>query len=206
MGKLEPGKYVGEDGTERYWDGEQWLTLSETPSPKQGFSSPRRKPIIVGSIAVALLVGGFFAYSAAMESQRRADFDEKVALEKRAHESKASSLRAFFSDAVNKCGAADDIEFGPDYLSMKTWGNESFSGVFYETYVCILDAVEMPPQIQDRVGATRALDGTLTGDWDVQSGDGQVYADWSYHPDSGARMTMELESEYFERFVAPEYE
>ena len=89
---------------------------------------------------------------------------------------------------------------------MKTVGNESFSGVFYDTYLCVLDAIEIPPQIKDRVLATRALDGTLSDDWEVLNSDGVVSADWSYHPDSGARMTMELESDYFDDFVAPEYE
>jgi len=206
MANMEPGNYKGEDGVERFWDGEQWLTPVKSESPRTGNRLALRKPIIIGATAVILIGGGFIAYSAASESQRKADFEENVGLEKRAYESKASALSSFFADAAKDCDAADDIDTGRDYLSMKTWGDESFSGVFYDTYLCVLDAIEMPPQIKDRVLATRALDGTLSDDWEVLNSDGVVSADWSYHPDSGARMTMELESDYFDDFVAPEYE
>lgn len=206
MAQMEPGNYRGEDGVERFWDGEQWLTPVQAPPSGGPNWSTLRKPIIFGSSALVLVVGGFFAYSAVSESQRKADFEETVALEKRAYESKAASLGSFLADAADDCDASEDIDTGRDYLSMKTWGNESFSGVFYETYVCVMNAMEMPPQVQDRVGATRALDGTLTGDWEVFGGDGVVTAQWSYHPDSGARMTVELESDYFDPYVAPQYE
>ena len=205
MGKLEPGAYTGEDGVQRFWDGEQWLTPTPSGSAPKLDMEKIKRPLILGGTALVVIVGTIFGYSALSESQKKADFEEQVALEKQAYESRAKLMGTFFDRASRDCDAGDEVESGRDYMSVKTWGKESFTGVSYATFVCLLDAIEMPPQVEDRVMATRALDGTLNGDWDILNGDGEVTAEWSYHPDSGSRLTVELESKYFDPFVAPEY-
>ena len=47
------------------------------------------------------------------------------------------------------------------------------------------DALGLPDSLYERMGATRALDGTQTADYD------NVFISWSYHPDSGLKVIYE---------------
>ena len=74
MGKLEPGAYTGEDGVQRFWDGEQWLTPTPSGSAPKLDMEKIKRPLILGGTALVVIVGTIFGYSALSESQKKADF------------------------------------------------------------------------------------------------------------------------------------
>lgn len=56
----------------------------------------------------------------------------------------------------------------------------------HEILTCICNAVDMPNSVRQKINNTRALDGTLTDTWD------DVTATWTYHPDDGINMVLEV--------------
>ncbi len=55
----------------------------------------------------------------------------------------------------------------------------------YTAYACMLDELGVPEVTQQKIGRTRALDGTQNDTWDG------LQASWSYHPDSGVNVLIE---------------
>ncbi|QUW18910.1 hypothetical protein [Agrococcus sp. Marseille-Q4369] len=52
---------------------------------------------------------------------------------------------------------------------------------------CVLDELDMSQADQQRIQSTRALDGTMTAEWDGYE------ATWTYHPDDGLDMVLTQE-------------
>ncbi|WP_052459807.1 hypothetical protein [Tessaracoccus massiliensis] len=59
------------------------------------------------------------------------------------------------------------------------------SPVTVDDVSCILNSSEAPQHVRDHIESTRALDGQQEDQW----GDG-LKARWTYHPDSGLRITF----------------
>lgn len=57
----------------------------------------------------------------------------------------------------------------------------------YTAYTCMLSELGVPESTQQKIGRTRALDGTQSDSW------GGLKASWSYHPDNGANVLIENE-------------
>lgn len=55
----------------------------------------------------------------------------------------------------------------------------------YLAYTCMLTELGVPESTQQKIGRTRALDGTQSHSW------GDMQASWSYHPDDGANVLIE---------------
>lgn len=72
---------------------------------------------------------------------------------------------------------------GDKTLIIKTLGEES-PGASMDQMDCVLKELEATDAIQSEMASTRALDGTKSGSW------GTYKATWSYHPNSGVRMTI----------------
>ncbi|MDM7991450.1 hypothetical protein [Arthrobacter sp. zg-Y877] len=94
-------------------------------------------------------------------------------------------------DAVSTCGVEDEtgIELGDEgqSLTMDGQGEEYYAtGAAYEDIECVLGATGMPDSVSSRMGNTRALDGTQNAQW------GDISASWSYHPDSGSNVVLEI--------------
>lgn len=93
--------------------------------------------------------------------------------------------------AVSSCGLNEDLGIqladGDKTLIIDTMGEEDFIGTSYADSQCVLDALNIPERIQNRIDKTRALDGQLEDSWDGLS------ISWSYHPDSGADYTISRE-------------
>jgi hypothetical protein len=90
--------------------------------------------------------------------------------------------------AVSACGLEDDsyveLADGDKTLIIDTEGDDDFGGASYADADCILQELGLPERINSRIGATRALDGQLTDNWDGNT------ITWSYHPDSGANYML----------------
>lgn len=90
--------------------------------------------------------------------------------------------------ALTQCGAQNQagvtvLDAGTS-LELRTAGDES-TGAPLTTVVCILNELQIPESIIARMESTRALDGTVTGNWDGFS------ASWTYHPDDGLNVIVE---------------
>lgn len=75
-------------------------------------------------------------------------------------------------------GAAIELDTeGEDYLDSGT------SNLI--AYYCMLNELGVPEVTQQKMGRTRALDGTQSDTWD------SLQASWSYHPDTGVNVLIE---------------
>jgi hypothetical protein len=91
-----------------------------------------------------------------------------------------------FEKAYASCGSPDGVVVsdGGKTLSIDTEGEEDYSGATYTDFNCILNAVETPQFVQEQISATSALMGRQTDEFDG------IEVSWSFHPDSGAKLTM----------------
>lgn len=69
-------------------------------------------------------------------------------------------------------------------VSMDSVGEES-AGAEYPDILCVLNELDVPDSVLNRINSTRALDGRQTAEWD------NFTASWGYHPNSGANIIIE---------------
>lgn len=97
------------------------------------------------------------------------------------------------NEMVASCGMTPDgysiLDEGAA-IELDTKGEESFdSGTSdYMAYLCMLNEIGVPETTQQKIGRTRALDGTQNDSWDG------LTASWSYHPDSGSNILIEKDN------------
>lgn len=197
---LPKGFYKGEDGTQRYWDGGQWLEpVSEVSGAVVSKKSTRKLLAVSSALAIAA-VGGFFLVS---ELSRMAAEDEQLRIElatQAKFEERASEVRSLFKKVVEACNPGSGVVFDETLMSIDGKGEEDFSGLSYGDVLCLVEGAGMPAAVQSRFGATNALQGRVEGDWKVLDGDAEIFASWSYHPDSGPSVSLEIESVFLEPF------
>lgn len=103
--------------------------------------------------------------------------------------SSSTTAEETLGGAVESCGADNSrhIRLIDDSsgVTMSGQGEES-AGADMFTMFCIFDALEMPERTINKVEMTRALDGQISDTW------GEFKGTWSYHPDSGLNMTIEV--------------
>lgn len=89
--------------------------------------------------------------------------------------------------AVEACPESSYIELVDEgtALLISTEGDESY-GASMDEVACVINELEMPSNIVNRLDTTRALDGTQTGSWNGYE------ATWNYHPNSGMNLTITL--------------
>ncbi|MDN3903438.1 hypothetical protein [Arthrobacter sp. YD2] len=97
------------------------------------------------------------------------------------------------TEAVRGCGLTEQagIELGDEgqSLTMDTEGYDDYLGgdeADDAQVDCVLRALSMPDSVNSRMGNTRALDGRQSAEW------GEFTASWSYHPDSGTNVVIEI--------------
>jgi hypothetical protein len=73
-------------------------------------------------------------------------------------------------------------------IAMQSEGAEA-SGADYADVLCILDALDVPDSVLNRIDNTRALDGRQSATWD------QLTASWGYHPDNGLDIVIDASAE-----------
>lgn len=91
-------------------------------------------------------------------------------------------------NAVEKCAAVDttgvEVMDKGRSLNLRTAGEES-EGTDFVTVGCVLTELDAPDSLTTRLGSTRALDGTQSGEW------AGFTASWTYHPDNGLNVILE---------------
>lgn len=90
--------------------------------------------------------------------------------------------------AAEGCGVADNLSYEDTAVSFDTEGEEDYSGDSLDVIVCVLIDLEAPDSLYSLVDHTRALDGVQTSEW------GDYKASWSYHPDDGLFLIVEVQS------------
>lgn len=98
--------------------------------------------------------------------------------------------QSIIEQSVETCGIDAEgytILDGGSAIELDTQGEESFdSGTTnFTAYYCMLNQLGVPEVTQQKMGRTRALDGTQSDSWD------SLKASWSYHPDSGVNVLIE---------------
>lgn len=90
--------------------------------------------------------------------------------------------------AVDECelNGSDLVVFEDDgaTLLIDHKGEEDFRGLTIEKVDCLLDALDIPGSVRQKMGQTRALDGMQTAEWDA------ITATWTYHPDTGIDLIL----------------
>lgn len=86
--------------------------------------------------------------------------------------------------AAEGCSATANIADSGQSISFDTAGNDDSDGDSYDTVVCLLGRTSVPDFVTQHMESTRALDGQQTDQWNGYT------ARWSYHPDSGLRITI----------------
>ncbi|MGP5388373.1 hypothetical protein [Glutamicibacter arilaitensis] len=98
--------------------------------------------------------------------------------------------QGIIDQAVETCGIDEEgytVLDGGTAIELDTEGEDSYdSGTSdFVAYYCMLNQLGVPETTQQKIGRTRALDGTQSDTWD------SLKASWSYHPDSGANVLIE---------------
>ncbi len=186
---LPVGLYKGEDGVERYWDGSQWL---EPTKSSNGLKVSRKKIAIGALVAVALSLSALGVMSV-VQNQRETQAQEYF-------DTRAKKIKGFFQGVVSGCSASAGVEVDQRNLTIDGKGEEDYFGANYWDVVCIINDAGMPPAIKSRFDNTNSLQGLVEDQWSVLNEDAEVKASWSYHPNSGPSVALELESPFLEPF------
>ena len=95
---------------------------------------------------------------------------------------------AQFATVVNACQAAPFAQVSSDGSSMEmtTFGKKQ-PGMSMRTLGCVLEKLDAPASLRQRMDTTRAIDGTREETW------GSYRATWTYHPDQGLHVVISRE-------------
>jgi hypothetical protein len=164
----------------------------ETPSPKEtgpevGEAShaaiaPRNLPIVFGlaGLAIGLVLGLVSGLTII------------PAIGNLAGGVLSAALPSPITSAVETCNVESNpwITIGDEgqSLSMNSLGEES-AGAEFDDVFCVLDALDTPDSVLNRMNTTRALDGRQSAGWDNFS------ASWGYHPDNGLDVVIDVARE-----------
>ena len=90
------------------------------------------------------------------------------------------------ADVVKECGARGrGVRLASDKstLTMEAFG-EGSGGVATPVFQCVLERLDTPSAVRERMMETRAIDGTREESW------GSYRATWTYHPDQGLHVVI----------------
>lgn len=99
----------------------------------------------------------------------------------------SSGRPSAIESAAATCSAASNVQDDGSAISFDTKGDEDLGGDTITEVVCVLSALDIPQHIISHMDSTRALDGQQTDDWKGFT------ARWSYHPNTGMRLTVVAE-------------
>lgn len=86
--------------------------------------------------------------------------------------------------AATACGITAPIQDKGASISFDTKGKKDATGDELTAVTCLLSKTDAPDYVLEHINSTRALDGNQTDEWNGYK------ARWTYHPDSGLRITF----------------
>lgn len=160
-------------------------------------SKPKSRKAALFAIPVVLVVGigGFLVLQQQAQAQLEADAQAMFSARK-------SAVDSLFRLSATTCGAGNSfgVDYDKKYMTLDTVGEEDWLGADITEVACILYATDIPDTVVTRVDNTSALQGVVSGNWETLEGWATIYADWTYHPNSGLVMSLEIRSVYQETF------
>jgi hypothetical protein len=91
--------------------------------------------------------------------------------------------------AIQACDVANSTYFRlgdkDASLTIQSEGKEK-TGADYAKVACVLQQLEVPDSVVTRMDTTRALDGRQSAHWK------DLEASWTYHPDNGMNLLIEV--------------
>ncbi|MER7459889.1 hypothetical protein [Micromonospora sp. NPDC126480] len=153
-------------------DPDEAATLALAPT-----SGKRNGNVLLAVAATALLFIGVGGAAALLSGDSEAD-------------GKAVAKQSELAAAREECSPGDTryAELGDEGRTLTLHGaGEEDAGLSYSVLLCYWRALDVPDAIVSEIGATRALDGRQTGEWD------KMRASWSYHPDHGLQMVLTID-------------
>ncbi|WP_437584269.1 hypothetical protein ACSAGD_03060 [Paramicrobacterium sp. CJ85] len=94
-----------------------------------------------------------------------------------------------FEVALDECGlqSSSHATIGDDgaSLELQTMGEDA-TGMSFDSFDCVVTELGISDAVMNRIENTRALDGRQEASWD------DFTASWTYHPDNGLNMLVEL--------------
>jgi hypothetical protein len=89
--------------------------------------------------------------------------------------------------AADRCDVDGAVGDGGSSLELDMEGEDLGSGVLsYTDVACVLQELDVPDSVVSKMDSTRSIDGRQTEDWDG------IEANWTYHPDDGLDVILEL--------------
>lgn len=141
-------------------------------------TSSRRRLLVVGlPLVVLLIIVGLVVYFVSQSrAARAAEIEEQNRL-----------LRSAQEKCTSRVPSVGSLGDGGFTLVIDTKGEDELEGDSYDDLTCVLDQIEMPSNIRNDLGETRAMDGRQEATWD------RITAAWRYHPDTGINISLTLE-------------
>lgn len=176
--------------------GEQSTASGLTVLANEASKAKSRKAGLVAIPVAAILgIGGFLILQQQAQAQLETDAQTMFNVRKLAVDS-------LFRRTATNCGAGNSfgVEYDKKYMTLDTAGDDDWLGADTVDVACILYATDIPDTVVARVDNTSALQGVVSGNWETLDGWGTIYADWTYHPDTGLVMGLEIRSVYQETF------
>lgn len=97
-------------------------------------------------------------------------------------------VESVLSAAADACAIPGGADDGGASLILDLGGTDLGSGELIDRHLeCVLNQLERPEAVWASIMSTRALDGRQTADWDG------IEASWTYHPDTGLDLILELD-------------
>lgn len=91
-------------------------------------------------------------------------------------------------NAFEACSLREGLNVGLDEdgkgLFLDGKGEDDYSGVSISKQLCVLEKLEMPSTVRNKLENTNSLMGVRSADWD------NITIEWSYHPDSGLNLII----------------
>lgn len=152
-------------------------TDATTQQPSSADSQRRAWLLVAGATVLAVVFFSLWltARQDANQAQRELDRLQQAQAEEQARAAALPNLEALAEEHLS----AGVVEFSSE---------ESLSLNFYrdtQPLAALLEELEFSPAVMNRIGNTRALDGTLTAEAPHAS------ASWTYHPDDGLSIVIE---------------
>jgi hypothetical protein len=95
-----------------------------------------------------------------------------------------------FTNAVENCGGSSSagLTLASDgkSITIDGAGEDGDYATTFTTTVCLLGELKAPETVLDRMGRTTSLMGVQDADWEG------INASWTYHPDNGLDVAIEL--------------
>lgn len=181
MGSADTATAFGSSGAPRPAAGQEQMLPGKHPVPESSVPTPTRGTFgmrdlvfgLAGLMIGAGILGGIWGITAAAGGD--------------SENTSASNAETTLSDAKSECDIDDDSTGITADSRSVTFSGAGKYGAALDDLTCLLEEVHAPASTTSKIDQTRALDGRQEDAW------GDFEASWTYHPDSGLNLVIEVQ-------------